>query len=62
MNLILIIKKNKWLSRLLFKHEYQMVGYTEAYDHGLRYSVRHYRCTKCNKKIDVDGRYDRYRR
>ena len=42
------------------KHVYEKIDYYEQVEHGIRYSVRIYKCKKCGKEIYVDGRKDRY--
>lgn len=48
------------ISRIAHKHSYEKISWHEEYDpvHNLRYSMRTYRCAKCGKTIEVDGRYD----
>lgn len=45
-------------SKLLCRHKFYKVGFREAYECGIRYSIRQYRCAKCAKEIWVDGRLD----
>jgi len=53
-----------FLKRLFCKHQYEKISWYEKYDEctpcTLRYSIRIYRCVKCRKEIEVDGRYDKY--
>lgn len=51
----------KWFrnQQILCQHQYEEIGFIEAYDGGIRYSVRSYRCHKCGKEILVDGRHDK---
>ena len=50
----------KWFGRqqILCQHQYEKIGFSEAHENGVRYSIRSYRCSKCGKEILVDGRYD----
>lgn len=52
----------KWISKLFCRHQYQQIGFREAYSDGIRYSVRKYKCEKCGKECWVDGRYDNIER
>lgn len=62
LNLIKTVKQqvNRKISMLACKHSYEKIGWYEGYDpvRNLRYSTRIYRCKKCGKRIEVDGRYD----
>lgn len=42
------------------RHDYVKIGYHQECDDGIRYSVRHYKCSICGKEIQVDGRFDIY--
>ena len=60
----IIIVPLVWIG-LLFKkigceHSYKKLGFREEYDpeKEVRYSMRHYYCTKCHKHVWVDGRND----
>ena len=48
--------------RLFCKHNYEKTSWYEEYDkyRHERYAVRIYKCTKCGKQIQVDGRFDPY--
>ena len=46
------------LKKLFCKHNYIKIGFREDETHSIRYSIRHYKCSKCKKEIWVDGRYD----
>ena len=50
------------LGQFFCKHEYEKINYVEVMECGLRYPLRVYKCTKCEKEIIVDGRKDRYAR
>lgn len=50
------------LKKVFCKHDYVKIGFTPVQEFGVMYSLRHYRCSKCGKQIDVDGRYDPYSR
>lgn len=47
-----------WLVQLFCRHQYQKIGFRVEQEHGIRYSMRRYRCLKCQKEILVDGRHD----
>lgn len=51
-----------FICRPFCQHDYEKIAWREQYDRvrEVRYSVRRYKCTKCNKKIWVDGRCDPY--
>lgn len=46
--------------KLFCKHGYKQIGFrvAETADGSLRYSIRIYKCEKCGKEIEVDGRKD----
>ena len=46
--------------KLFCKHEYEKIDYYEKVEHGIRYSVRIYKCKKCGKEIHVDGRAENH--
>lgn len=48
----------KLLRKLFCRHNYEKIAWYEAYDskRNERYATRVYRCTKCGKRIEVDGR------
>ena len=50
----------QFLTRLFCRHEWVKIGFREELDeiHNMRYSVRRYKCQKCGKVVDQDGRYD----
>lgn len=50
------------LKKLFCRHDYHKVDWEMAMDYRRNevYSVRTYVCSKCGKKILVDGRYDPY--
>lgn len=50
----------KFFKQLFCKHDYEQTSWYDEYDknYNLRYSVRMYRCVKCGKQIQVDGRFD----
>ena len=52
----------RFLKRLFCRHDYFKISWYEEYDyeHNERYAVRVYKCQKCGKEINVDGRYDPY--
>ena len=49
-----------FLKKLFCKHDYEKISWYEEYDKNCntRYSIRMYRCTKCGKQIQIDGRRD----
>jgi hypothetical protein len=51
------------LQQLFCKHSYEKVDWFEKYDsvYNVRHSVRVYVCSKCGKRLVVDGRYDNVR-
>ena len=56
--------KNYWYDiqlrqMLCDNHDYWKIGFREAEENNVRFSMRHYRCDKCGKEIWVDGRVDR---
>lgn len=57
--LTVIIEK---LRKIFCRHEFVKYAWYEEYDNrrNERYAVRLYRCEKCGKEIQVDGRYDPY--
>jgi hypothetical protein len=48
----------KKLKKFLCNHDYRKIGFHEEEENGVRYSVRTYKCKKCGKEINVDGRKD----
>lgn len=52
----------KNIKKLFCKHDYKKLAWREKYDqvYNERYSERLYNCSKCGKRIWVDGRYDPY--
>lgn len=48
------------LKQLFCNHRYKKVGWYQEIDkhRNIRYAVRIYECTRCGKKIEVDGRID----
>lgn len=48
------------MKKLFCKHRYIKIGYIEECSNNLRYSMRKYKCEKCQKEIWVDGRNDPY--
>ena len=50
----------EWLHRLFCRHEYEKIGWYEEEENNLLFAMRIYRCTRCGKTIEVDGRYDPY--
>lgn len=46
--------------KLFCKHDYKQIDFyaAETVDGSLRYSTRIYKCQKCGKEIEVDGRKD----
>ena len=56
-----IMNINK-LRKFFCKHLYTKIGFYEELEHGIRHSIRIYKCQKCGKEIHVDGRKDRYAR
>lgn len=50
------------LRKIFCRHEFVKYDWYEEYDNlrNERYVVRLYRCEKCGKEIQVDGRYDPY--
>ena len=46
--------------KLFCKHDYKQIDFYEAETSGggLRYSIRIYKCQKCGKEIEIDGRKD----
>ena len=50
------------LRKFFCKHLYTKIGFYEELEHGIRHSIRIYKCQKCGKEIHVDGRKDRYAR
>ena len=51
-----------FFKRLFCRHDYCKIAWYEEYDyeHNERYAVRIYKCKKCGKEINVDGRFDPY--
>ena len=51
-----------FFKRLFCKHNYKKIAWQEEYDqvYNERYAERLYECSKCGKRIWVDGRYDPY--
>ena len=49
----------KWLIQLFCPHNWDKIGWYEANHPYIRYPIRIYRCRKCGKQIEVDGRYDK---
>lgn len=49
-----------FLKKIFCIHDYEKISWYEEYDKNtnMRYSLRMYRCTKCGKKLQVDGRRD----
>ena len=43
---------------LFCKHDYKKVGFREEEKNNLRFSIRLYKCSKCGKEIEIDGRRD----
>lgn len=41
-------------------HSFVRIGFHQEEENDVRYSVRHYECQKCRKKVYVDGRRDKY--
>lgn len=52
----------KKLRQWFCKHDYEKIGWYEQQEYGIRFSIRIYKCQKCGKVINVDGRKDRYAR
>jgi len=52
----------KFIRKLFCKHSYEQVSWYVAEDkyRNERYSIRIYKCAKCGKQIEVDGRCDPY--
>ena len=50
------------LKKMFCKHGYELISWYEEFDKccNIRYSVRTYRCIKCGKRKEVDGRKDNY--
>lgn len=46
--------------KLFCKHDYGLISFyeAEAANGSIRYSMRIYKCQKCRKEIEVDGRKD----
>lgn len=44
------------IKMLFCKHTYEKIGFIEKEDNSIRYSLRHFRCSKCGKEKWVDGR------
>lgn len=51
-----------FFKKIFCKHDYEKISWREEYDKtsNIRYSTRMYRCAKCGKQIQVDGRRDPY--
>ena len=49
----------EFFKRLFCKHNYIKIGWHEEIDniYHERYAVRIYKCKKCGKQINIDGRY-----
>jgi ribosomal protein L37AE/L43A len=49
-----------FLKRFFCNHNYIKISWYEKMDnvHHERYAVRVYKCEKCGKQIELDGRYD----
>lgn len=41
------------------RHRWRRTGFEEKLEHGISYSMRTYECTKCDKVMTVDGRFDK---
>ena len=50
----------EFFKKLFCKHDYEKISWYEDYDKNCNmiYSIRMYRCIKCGKRIQVDGRRD----
>lgn len=46
------------IKSILCKHSWTKIGFYEEIDHGIRYSMRKYACTKCHRERYADGRND----
>ena len=59
---ITILSIRSFFEKMFCKHDYEEIFYYEEYNKAinLRFSSRIYQCTKCGKKIEVDGRHDPY--
>lgn len=45
--------------KLFCRHRWRRAGFEEKLEHGISYSMCTYECTKCDKVMTVDGRFDK---
>ena len=52
----------EFFKKTFCKHDYKQISWYQEEDkfRNERYAVRIYKCTKCEKQIEVDGRFDPY--
>lgn len=48
----------KTIKRWFCRHRFELIGWREASEYGVRYAERLYKCPKCGKEAWIDSRHD----